>query len=113
MTSTIAETALALSRWVELSILGKATIMLALGLTVTRMAVRAPASVRHLLLVSTFATLLALPLIVLTAPAMTIEIPVSHAGDLITASRVTPPSDALTPPTSYSLGYGTPDSGHW
>ena len=62
MRSTMTEIMLALGQWVELSILGKATILLVLGLIAARLAGRARASVRHLLLATTFATLLALPL---------------------------------------------------
>ena len=50
MISTINEAVVALSSRVELSILGKATIMLVIGLTVVKLAGRARASVRHLLL---------------------------------------------------------------
>ena len=58
MTSTISEMALALGDRVELSILGKATILLALGLILAGTARRARASLRHLLLAATFAALL-------------------------------------------------------
>ena len=114
MKSTVVEVALALTRWVELSILGKATVMLVLGLTAARLAGRARASRRHLLLAATFATLLALPLIVVIAPGVTFELPASHAGDSVAASQAIPPLDALMPPTSSgSLGRLTPESGHW
>jgi hypothetical protein len=62
--STISEAAVALGRLVELSILGKATIILVIGLTVVMLSRRARASVRHLLLAATLASMLALPLIV-------------------------------------------------
>jgi bla regulator protein blaR1 len=113
MRSTITEAALALSRWVELSILGKATIMLVLGLTVSRLAGRARASVRHLLLTATFGMLLALPLIVVTAPAVTIAIPVSQAGGPVTETRVVTTRDALIPPTGNSPGRRAPESSSW
>jgi beta-lactamase regulating signal transducer with metallopeptidase domain len=81
MTSTVTEAAVALSSSLELSILGKATIMLALGLAAVRLAGRARASRRHLLLAATFTTLLALPLVAVTAPGVTIELATSPAAD--------------------------------
>ncbi|MEK6322879.1 MAG: M56 family metallopeptidase [Acidobacteriota bacterium] len=113
MISTINEAAVALSRWVELSILGKATIMLLIGLTVVRLAGRARASVRHLLLTATFATVFALPLIVLTAPEVMIGVPVSQAGESITAPKAVTPSDALTPPPSSNLPSRATESASW
>lgn len=112
MTSTITEAALALSSQLELSILIKATVMLVLGLTAARLAGRARASVRHLLLAAMFAALLALPLIVVTVPEVTIEVPVPHAGDPIAASRAVPPSDALVRPTTGSLDRRTLESSY-
>jgi len=113
MKLTMTEAALALGSWVELSILGKATILLALGLIAARLAARARASVRHLLLSTTFATLLALPLIIFTAPAVTIEVPVSRTSDSTAASRVAPQPDVFIPPTSSGPARRTPGSSHW
>jgi ankyrin repeat protein len=107
------EAVLALGSWVELSILGKATILLALGLIAARLAAHARASVRHLLLSMMFATLLALPLIIFTAPAVMIEVPVSRATDYTAASRVEPQSDVFIPPTSSFTGRLIPESSHW
>src|SRR5204862_3140491 len=78
MTSTITETALFLSRWIELSVLSKATILLVLGLAAAVLAARSRASVRHLALAATFAALLALPLIIFTAPSVRISLSVSR-----------------------------------
>ena len=77
MISTLSEAAVALGRSVELSILGKATIILAIGLTVVMLSGRARASVRHLLLAATLAAVLALPLVALAVPEMTIGVPAS------------------------------------
>lgn len=85
MMSTISELALFVSRWVELSILGKATVMLALGLAAAWLAGRGRASVRHLFIAGTFGMLLALPLIMVTIPGVTIDVPVSRAVDSIVA----------------------------
>jgi len=80
MTTTFTEMMLVLSQWVDVSILSKATLVLLLGLTATSLAKGKRASVRHLVLAAMFAALLALPLAVLTAPAVTIEVPVSVAA---------------------------------
>ena len=74
MTQTITEAALALSGSVELSILGKVTVMLLLGLAAARLAAHARASRRHLLLAATFAALLAIPLVAVAAPGVAIEL---------------------------------------
>jgi beta-lactamase regulating signal transducer with metallopeptidase domain len=101
MRLTFTEAALALESLVELSILGKATILLAMGLTAARLAARARASLRHLLLSTMFATLLALPLIIFTAPAVTIEVPVSGTSAPVLAPKAPPqPYDFVPPATS-------------
>jgi bla regulator protein blaR1 len=112
MISTINEAAVALGRLVELSILGKATVILVIGLTIVMLSRRARASVRHLLLAVTLGAVLALPLIALTAPEVIIGIPASQAGesaDLIQAA----PSVALTAPTITSLPIQTGESASW
>jgi beta-lactamase regulating signal transducer with metallopeptidase domain len=81
MNSTISEAAVALGRLVELSILGKATVMLILGLTIVMLFKRARASVRHLLLAATLAAVLALPLIVWAVPEVAIGVPVTQASE--------------------------------
>jgi beta-lactamase regulating signal transducer with metallopeptidase domain len=80
MIATFNEMIVAISRWVELSILGKATLMLVLGLTVVKLAGRARASIRHLLLTATFVTVFALPLIAVTAPEVVIGVPVTQTN---------------------------------
>ena len=81
MISTISEAAVALGRLVELSILGKATIILVIGLTVVRLSRRARASVRHLLLAATLTAVLVLPLIVLAAPEAPIGVSASQSSE--------------------------------
>ena len=61
MTNSFAEVALVIGGSTELSIVVKATVLLALGLGTGRLARRTRASVRHVLLASTFGVLLALP----------------------------------------------------
>lgn len=113
MTSTITEAALFLSRWVELSVLVKATVLLALGLTAVWLAKRGRASIRHLLLTATFAMLLALPLIVVTAPGMAIEVPDTRANDPGVAVRAVPTSGALLQPVDGSPVRPEPEKGGW
>jgi beta-lactamase regulating signal transducer with metallopeptidase domain len=99
MISTITEMMLALGGRIELAILSKATIILLLGLFIARLAGRVRASVRHLLLASTLLTALALPIIAVIAPEVTIEIP--GASESITAPRTAVP---VTAPVSVAAG---------
>ncbi len=107
------EAILVLSSSVELSILAKATIMLVLGLTIVRLSRNARASVRHLLLFATFASLLALPLIAVMTPEMKIEIPVNNPGNFISeSSAVSTTSDLATKNNNIELS--TQESrDHW
>lgn len=112
MTSTISEAAVALGRLVELSILGKATIILVIGLTIVMLSRRARASVRHLLLAATLAAVLALPLIVLAVPEVTIGVPASQASES-TDLPPAAPSVALIAPTGASLPSRATESASW
>src|SRR5262245_61775927 len=112
MTSTINEAVVALGRLVELSILGKATIILVIGLTIVRLSRRARASVRHLLLAATLAAVLALPLIIWAAPEVIIGVPASQASES-TDLRPAEPSVALTATTSASLPSRATESAPW
>ena len=112
MTSTINEAAVAFGRLVELSILGKATIILVIGLTIVRLSRRARASVRHLLLAATLAAVLALPLIVLAAPEVIIGVPASQASES-TDLRPVAQQVALTAPTGDSLPSRATESAPW
>jgi beta-lactamase regulating signal transducer with metallopeptidase domain len=102
MISAINEAAVALSRFVEVSILGKATLMLVVGLVVVKLAGRARASLRHLLLTATFATVFALPLIVMTAPEVTIRVPAAQSSESIAQATRTGPL-VVSAPTSASV----------
>src|ERR1700694_813443 len=64
---------------VELSIVVKATVAIAVGLLAARLARRACASTRHLILAFTFAGLLMLPFAMALVPDVAIEVPVSSA----------------------------------
>ena len=63
----------------ELSLIAKATAILGLALVITRTARRAPASVRALILATTFGLLLVLPIASALAPARAVQIPESYA----------------------------------
>ena len=75
MTSTLADLAVFVTGAAGWSILVKATVLLSLGLAAAWIARRQRASIRHVLLAATFATLLALPLLALLVPAVSIELP--------------------------------------
>jgi beta-lactamase regulating signal transducer with metallopeptidase domain len=68
---------------VELSLLLKATAILAVGLAAARLTPRARASVRHLILACTFGALLGLPIVAALAPAAVIEIPVAAPSGVL------------------------------
>ena len=104
MMPSASDVALWLSQSMELSLLVKATLVLLAGLVVTQLTRTARASVRHLVIASSFAALIALPLLLAAAPAMTIDVPVtpSPAAADIVESRPAPPgviASADTPAT--------------
>ena len=106
MISTINQWAVALSNFVELSILGKATVMLVLGLAVVKVAGHARASVRHLLLTATLATVLVLPLVVLAAPQITIWVPAAPIDPPVAVLPESPPP--VVSSTSANISVSTP-----
>jgi len=75
MTQMLATMALAASNSGELSLIVKATIVLALTLAAAVGARRARASVRHVLLASAFGVLLALPAIAMLLPPVAVAVP--------------------------------------
>jgi bla regulator protein blaR1 len=86
MISTLADIAGVVSRSFELSVLAKATGVLIAGLAISALARNARASVRHMVLASTFAGLAALPLAMIVLPPMAVGMPVtrSSAGPAMT-----------------------------
>ena len=96
---TIPEAILALSRSPELSILLKATVLLTLALVVVRMAGRARAAVRHLILASTFAALAALPLVIAAAPGVRVDIAVTPSKPAQTVAAA-PAAAVISPSTA-------------
>jgi hypothetical protein len=65
----------------ELSLLAKATMLMAAGLIGARIVRRSRASVRHLVLVATFGALTALPIVALVMPSIAIGVPVTAGSD--------------------------------
>jgi bla regulator protein blaR1 len=100
---TIPEAVLALSGSPELSILLKATALLTLALAVVRMAGRAKASVRHLVLASTFAALIALPLVIAAAPGVRVDIAVRPPRPAQTVAPTALPA-GITPSAAAPVG---------
>lgn len=100
MTSTLATAAVFLSGAAGLSIVLKATLFLALGLTAAWLMRRERASVRHVLLAATFATLLALPLLVLLGPAASIEIPIGAENGALARTSTAVSRGSLPTPAS-------------
>src|SRR5206468_6903747 len=81
MSETLGRAVLSVSELTELSILAKATIVLVLMLVVVRLARRARASERHVLLAATFAILLLLPALTLLMPAIPIAVSTAATGE--------------------------------
>jgi beta-lactamase regulating signal transducer with metallopeptidase domain len=102
MTATVADAAVFVTNGAGLSILLKATLVLALGLAAARLARRQRASLRHLVLAATFAMLVALPLVMLIGPEVSIQLPSVSAA-------VTRPSFAA-PVTGSVAAPGAPAS---
>jgi beta-lactamase regulating signal transducer with metallopeptidase domain len=79
MLNAIAEAVVFLSRSPELALLTKATLMLLSGLAIARVARRARASVRHVIIATSFASLVALPVLIAFVPVIGIEVEASAA----------------------------------
>ena len=99
MMPSMSDVALLLSQTVELSLIVKATLILCAGLIITQLARRARASVRHLVMATSFAALIALPVLLTVAPAMTIDVPVTPSPNAAIVEfnpAIAPPSTAVT-----------------
>ena len=97
MMPTLGEAAVMVGQSVELSIVAKATAIVVAGLVAARLASRARASVRHLLLAATFAALVALPLLLVAGPQATIDVPVAHTRGATAAAEAVRPASAAPP----------------
>src|SRR5687768_17121846 len=87
----------------ELSLLAKATIVLAAALLAARAAERAPASIRALVIASAFAVLLVLPLAVIAIPPRPVEIPAASMPRLLFEEDVFEASLATAAPRSTNV----------
>lgn len=100
MRSVITDFVLTLSGSVGLTILAKATVVLLLGLVAGALSVRAQASWRHLVFATTFAAVLALPLVVFTIPDLPIEVAVAEpVSETLKVSSAPVLSSAIVEPT--------------
>ena len=99
MTATLTNAIAALATSTAASMVFKATLVLAAGLLATACASRARASIRHALLTSTLAVVLALPVGAALMPALAISVPlVLPSPQVSTAIEVAqPPAIASTP----------------
>jgi hypothetical protein len=81
MTPIVARLAIAIGGSMEASIVLKATLVLVLTLAAVRLAPRARASIRHIVLAAAFCVLLTLPTVAVLLPPVVVHIPVSTIGD--------------------------------
>src|SRR5580704_19793990 len=88
MTGSFAAVALAAGGSTELSIVLKATVVIALALIGARLARGTRASVRHLVLASAFGVLLVLPVAAVLMPPVAVKIPTTHVTSLTGALAV-------------------------
>ena len=109
MIPSLSNAAVALSQSGELSLLLKATLILVAALVAMRIARRARASARHLVIATTFVALVVLPLLIATVPALTFDVPVAatavrnSAPPTPAASPRTVTVDTVTPDTSFTI----------
>ena len=92
-----------LSRSPELAWLAKATLILLSCLAITRMTRRARASVRHVIIAASFASLIALPVLIAFVPAIGIEVEASAAAVLPPLS----PAPSTAPPSATTSARNT------
>jgi beta-lactamase regulating signal transducer with metallopeptidase domain len=95
MSDALARALIAIGDSTEATILLKATLIMIVGLGATQLAGRARASVRHVLLASTFAAVLLLPLAMMLVPAAAIPIAVDVVSS--PAAQTAMPTPAASP----------------
>src|SRR5271169_4483995 len=95
MTPMIARFAIAIGGSMESSIVLKATLVLGLTLVAVRLAPRARASVRHIVLAAAFCILLTLPLFAVLLPTVVVHIPVSTISDSRVPLAILEPSPVV------------------
>ncbi|HEY6333099.1 MAG TPA: M56 family metallopeptidase [Blastocatellia bacterium] len=103
MMSTITEVTLFVSRWFELSLVVKATALLVLGLLMVVLTRRSRASVRHLILATTFAGIGLLPLILIAEPVIPIRVVSTQSSAPDSSGSPAPTATALPAPTATEL----------
>src|SRR4029453_14271131 len=88
-----------------ISIPGKATALLVLGLAAAWLMRRSRASMRHVLLASTFAALIALPLGIAAIPAVGVTVPIRVAFPARPAASAAPAAafDPVSPKAEVAL----------
>ena len=89
MLDALAEAVLFLSQAPELSLIAKATVILLVTLAIAGAATRARASVRHVIVASSFAALVALPFVLAAAPPIRIEVAAPQASAPLIAAPIT------------------------
>ena len=99
MTPTFARFAIALSGSMEASIVLKATLVLGLTLAAVRLAPRARASIRHIVLAAAFCVLLTLPIVAVLLPPEDAQDAVRQVHGFLRGSVVIPRGTDLTAPT--------------
>ena len=97
MMPSLSDAVLWVSRSIELSILLKATIILAAGLAATRLSRTARASVRHLVMASAFVALVAVPAWLAGAPTVTVDVPIAPSPQASTLTVAPPARSAAVP----------------
>ncbi|HEY8187180.1 MAG TPA: M56 family metallopeptidase [Pyrinomonadaceae bacterium] len=100
MIRTFSEAAIAIGSSAELLILVKATVAVVLGLAAARIAKSTRASVRHLVLSSTFGVLLALPVAAALVPAVLFRIPATQPNSSVTTPATVQLRGVSTTPAS-------------
>jgi beta-lactamase regulating signal transducer with metallopeptidase domain len=106
MTSGLAGAAVALSSIPMVWILVKVTMALALGLVATRIAYRARASVRHVILASTLAVAALLPLAAFRLPDVVVAVPIENPLMSASPASTTRSVQPITAPPPATVGSG-------
>ncbi|HYE85835.1 MAG TPA: ankyrin repeat domain-containing protein [Vicinamibacterales bacterium] len=102
MMADLASAILWVSSSPELWLLVKATLILSAALLIARLAARSRAAVRHLVIATAFASLMALPILIASVPAIAIQLP---AAQPVSASR--PAAITDVPPSSRAVRVAT------
>ena len=102
MITAVIGTALSIVNSLDLAIVVRATIVLAVGLTALVFARRARASVRHLMMAATLGTVLVLPLVMSTVPPLTVPVSVP-GGEMFARPVPNPVADAVVAASSVGL----------